>query len=101
MDFFKKCVCGQDVETETPLHSSLSPKQTVGSKYDRGTGVFSPSLNITICKFFLFFFSKQNNHPFFFPFFKMETGKIKYLETKILLRISRSIKHRLVLENLV
>lgn len=41
MDFFEKCVCGQDVETETPLHSSLSPKQTVGSKHDRGTGFFS------------------------------------------------------------
>lgn len=46
MDFFKKCVCGQDVEMETPLHSSLSPEQTFISKYDgpvEGLG-FSPSI---------------------------------------------------------
>lgn len=46
MDFFKKCVCGQDVETETPLHSSLSPEQTFISKYDGpGEGLgFPPSI---------------------------------------------------------
>lgn len=46
IDFFKKRVCGQDVETETPLHSSLSPEQTVVSKYDDPVEglVFSPSV---------------------------------------------------------
>lgn len=34
MEFFKKNVCRQDIEMETPLQPSLSPEQTGVNEYD-------------------------------------------------------------------